>query len=123
MYVHIFEGFPVWKHINRAKCSRNISQKVTCGLSLSLEEEYVKKYNKKIKIVIRGGYIMKISKKDALIWFEFFAMLPEEEEVMPKQQEIIYATFAQIEAAIDDRNDMLMSEIKNLKTLEIELFL
>ncbi len=45
-------------------------------------------------------------------------MLPEEEEVMPKQQEIIYATFAQIEAAIDDRNDMLMSEIKNLKTLE-----
>ncbi len=39
---------------------------------------------------------MKISKKDALIWFEFFAMLPEEEEVMPKQQEIIYATFAQL---------------------------
>ncbi len=61
---------------------------------------------------------MKISKKDALIWFEFFAMLPEEEEVMPKQQEIIYATFAQIEAAINHRNDMLMSEIKNLKTLE-----
>lgn len=61
---------------------------------------------------------MKISKKDALIWFEFFSQLPEDEEVMIKQQEIIYATFAQIEAAIDHRNDMLMSEIKGLKTLE-----
>ena len=61
---------------------------------------------------------MKISKKDALIWFDFFALLPEEEELMIKQQEIIYATFAQIEAAIDHRNDMLMSEIKGLNTLE-----
>lgn len=61
---------------------------------------------------------MKISKRDALMWFEFFAMLPEDEELMIKQQEIIYATFAQIEAAIDDRNDRLMSEIKGLKTLE-----
>ncbi|GFP76509.1 radical SAM protein [Clostridium fungisolvens] len=60
---------------------------------------------------------MKISKKDALSWFEFFAMLPEDEEPMTKQQEIIYATFAQIEAAIDHRNEMLMSEIKNFKTL------
>lgn len=61
---------------------------------------------------------MKISKRDALMWFEFFAMLPEDEELMIKQQEIIYATFAQIEAAIDDRNNRLMSEIKGLKTLE-----
>ena len=45
-------------------------------------------------------------------------MLPEDEELMIKQQEIIYATFAQIEAAIDDRNNRLMSEIKGLKTLE-----
>lgn len=29
--------------------------------------------------LIRGGYSMKISKKDALMWFEFFAMLPEDE--------------------------------------------
>jgi len=50
---------------------------------------------------------MKISKKDALTWFEFFSILPEDEEVMTKQQEIIYATFAQIEAAIDHRNDLL----------------
>jgi pyruvate formate-lyase activating enzyme-like uncharacterized protein len=65
---------------------------------------------------------MKISKKDALIWFEFFSKLPEEEELMIKQQEIIYATFAQIEAAIDHRNNMLMSEIKSLKTLENRTF-
>ncbi|MGB4589640.1 MAG: radical SAM protein [Clostridiaceae bacterium] len=61
---------------------------------------------------------MKISKKDALTWFEFFAALPEEEELMVKQQEIVYATFAQIEAAIDQRNEKLMSEIGSLKTLE-----
>lgn len=61
---------------------------------------------------------MKISKKDALTWFEFFAALPEEEELMTKQQEIVYATFAQIEAAIDQRNEKLMSEIGNLKTLQ-----
>ena len=61
---------------------------------------------------------MKISKKDALTWFEFFSALGEDEEMMAKQQEIIYAAFAQIEAAIDDRNEKLMSEIKGLKTLE-----
>lgn len=61
---------------------------------------------------------MKISKKDALMWFEFFSMLPEEEDITPKQQEIIYSAFAQIEAAVDKRNDELMSEIRGLKTLE-----
>lgn len=61
---------------------------------------------------------MKISKKDALQWFEFFAMLPEEEELMVKQQEIVYATFYQIEEAIDHRNKQLMAEISGLKTLE-----
>ena len=65
---------------------------------------------------------MKISKKDALIWFEFFSMLPDDEEITTKQQEIIYSTFAQIEAAIDHRNDKLMSEIRNLKTLENRTF-
>lgn len=61
---------------------------------------------------------MKISKKDALSWFEFFAMLPEDQELMVKQQEIIYATFAQIEEAIDYRNNKLMSQVKGLKNLE-----
>lgn len=60
---------------------------------------------------------MKISKKDALMWFEFFAALPEDEEIMPRQQEIAYAALAQIEAAVDARNEALMSEIPHLKTL------
>ena len=46
---------------------------------------------------------MKISKKDALLWFRFFAMLPEEEELLPRQQEILYATFAQIEAEFEGK--------------------
>ncbi|MGL4736866.1 MAG: radical SAM protein [Cellulosilyticaceae bacterium] len=60
---------------------------------------------------------MKISKKDALSWFELFAMMPEDEELCAKQQEIVYATFAQIEEAVDHRNDALMAQIKELKTL------
>ena len=65
---------------------------------------------------------MKISKKDALIWFDFFSQLTEEEEISTKHEEIIYSTFAQIEAAIDYRNDLLMSKIRNLKTLENRTF-
>jgi pyruvate formate-lyase activating enzyme-like uncharacterized protein len=65
---------------------------------------------------------MKISKSDALIWFDFFSQMSEEEEITTKHEEIIYATFAQIEAAIDNRNDMLRSEIRSLKTLENRTF-
>ena len=65
---------------------------------------------------------MKISKNDALIWFDFFSQLTEEEEISTKHEEIIYSTFAQIEAAIDHRNDMLMSKISGLKTLENRTF-
>ena len=61
---------------------------------------------------------MKISKQDALIWFDYFSQLPEQEELSTKHEEIIYATFAQIEMAVDQRNETLMAEIKNLKTLE-----
>lgn len=61
---------------------------------------------------------MKISKKDALTWFEFFAMLPEDEEILPHQQEIIYATLAQIETAVDHRRERLMADIPGLKTLK-----
>lgn len=61
---------------------------------------------------------MKISKKDALMWFEFFAQLPEDEELMVKQQEIVFATFAQIEAAVEQRREQLMAKIKGLKTIE-----
>ena len=60
---------------------------------------------------------MKISKKDALLWFSFFAQLDEEEELLPKQMELVYATFAQIEDAVDARNEKLMAEIKGLKSI------
>ena len=65
---------------------------------------------------------MKISKQDALIWFDFLAQLPEEEEISVKHEEIVYATFAQIEAAIDHRNDRLMADIKGLKSLANRTF-
>ena len=58
---------------------------------------------------------MKISKKDALSWFTFFAALPEDEEIQQHQQEIIYAVFSQIEDAVDARNERLMGEIPHLK--------
>lgn len=61
---------------------------------------------------------MRISKKDALAWFEFYSILPEDEEISAKHQEIIFSAFAQIEAAIDYRNEVLVSQIKGLKTLE-----
>ena len=46
------------------------------------------------------------------MWFRFFAQLPDDEELMPKQMELVYATFAQIEDAIEARNAKLLSEIK-----------
>ncbi len=61
---------------------------------------------------------MKISKEDALMWFSFFASLPPEEALLPRQQEIAYAVFAQIEAAVDAENERRMAEIKGVKTLE-----
>ena len=61
---------------------------------------------------------MKISKKDALSWFEFFAQLPAGEQLLVKQQEIVYATFAQIEAVVIKRKEELMEQITGLKTLK-----
>lgn len=61
---------------------------------------------------------MKISKKDALSWFSFFAQLPEEEELSIRQQEIVYAVLAQIEDAVDARSDRLMADIPGLKSLK-----
>ena len=46
---------------------------------------------------------MKISKQDALTWFRFFAELPDDEELMPHQQEIALAALAQIETAVNKR--------------------
>lgn len=60
---------------------------------------------------------MKISKKDALTWFEFFASLPEDEELMPGQMEIALSAFAQIERAVNARHQALLAQIPGLKTL------
>ena len=60
---------------------------------------------------------MKISKKDALMWFRFFAELPEGEQLSVRQQEIVYAVFAQIEDAVDARREKLMADIPGLKSL------
>ncbi len=61
---------------------------------------------------------MYISKKDALAWFEFFAALPEEEGLMPRQQEIAYAVLAQIERAVEHRREAMKQEIPGLKNLQ-----
>ncbi len=60
---------------------------------------------------------MKISKKDALTWYRFFAELPEDEALMPHQQELAWAVIGQIEAAVDAHHRMLMAEIPDLHTL------
>lgn len=57
---------------------------------------------------------MKISKKDALLWFNFFASLPEDEALTTQQEEIVLATFAQIERTVFKRQDDLKAQIKGL---------
>lgn len=64
---------------------------------------------------------MKISKKDALKWFEFLASL-ENKDISSKYEIIIVSTFSQIENAIEYRINNLMSEIKNLKSLKNRTF-
>lgn len=58
---------------------------------------------------------MKISKKDALLWFRFFSSLPEGEALGCRQQEIALAVFSQIELAAQARFQSLLSEIPGLK--------
>ena len=60
---------------------------------------------------------MYISKADALAWFEFFAELPEEEPLSPRQQELALAVLSQIELAEEARVEKLKSEIPGLKSL------
>ena len=61
---------------------------------------------------------MDIARKDAVKWFEFFAQLPEEEELAPRQQEIALATLAQIERAVEHRRSAMLAEIPGLKSLK-----
>ncbi len=61
---------------------------------------------------------MKISKQDALMWFTFFAQLPEDEVILPRQQEIVEATLSQIERAVDARTERLRARIPSLQSLD-----
>ena len=63
---------------------------------------------------------MKISKADALTWFRFFAALPEDQPLGCRQQEIALAVFSQIELAVEREQNILLSEIKNLKGVGTE---
>ena len=61
---------------------------------------------------------MKISKKDALTWFSFFAQLPEEEPLPVRQQEIAYAVWGQIERAVEQRRAARKAQIPGRKDLK-----
>ena len=60
---------------------------------------------------------MKISKKDALTWFRFFAELPAEEPLGCRQREIALAVFSQIETAVEARRKKALMAIPGLKAI------
>ena len=60
---------------------------------------------------------MKISKKDALTWFRFFAELPGDEPLGCRQQEISLAVFSQIETAVEKRRKEALAAIPGLKAV------
>ncbi len=60
---------------------------------------------------------MKISKKDALTWFRFFAELPGDEPIGCRQREIALAVFSQIETAVEARRKNLLQAIPGLKAI------
>lgn len=51
------------------------------------------------------------------MWMGFFAELPEDQPLMPKQQELALAVISQIEAAEEARQARLMADIPGLQTL------
>ncbi|MCQ2437116.1 MAG: radical SAM protein [Clostridia bacterium] len=61
---------------------------------------------------------MKISKADALQWFEFFASLDPEEGLMPRQEEIALAVMSQIEVAEEARVQKLRDAIPDLHVMD-----
>lgn len=60
---------------------------------------------------------MKISKKDALMWFSFFAQLPEDEPLMCRQQELALCAFAQLERAVQKKNAEIEAKLDQMQTL------
>lgn len=60
---------------------------------------------------------MKVSRKDAIRWFNFFAELDYEEELMTEQQELAFAVFHQIEEAVCKKHEELLAKIPDLKCM------
>ncbi len=58
---------------------------------------------------------MRIPRKDALNWFRFFASLPDDTPLGPRQQELASAVFFQIEDAVETRRRDLLRQIPGLK--------
>ena len=65
---------------------------------------------------------MKISKRDARMWYSFFAQLPEEEQLSPRQMELAWAVIAQIEDAVEAESSRLMAQIPGLKNQQGRTF-
>lgn len=61
---------------------------------------------------------MRISKADARTWFEFFASLPEYEELSPRQEELVWAALRQIEEAVQAEQRHLIEEIPGVDSLD-----
>ena len=57
---------------------------------------------------------MKISKKDALMWFEFFASLPYDQQLLNRQEEIVTDVLSQIEDAQERRIRELYSGLEEV---------
>ena len=60
---------------------------------------------------------MRIPKKDALNWFRFFAELPEDETLSPRQEELKYAALRQLEDAAAARRQPLLDRLRDPKTI------
>ncbi|MBR6029572.1 MAG: radical SAM protein [Clostridia bacterium] len=61
---------------------------------------------------------LRIPRAEALAWFRFFAELPEDESLSPRQEELALAVIAQIEDAVDARFEALAAEVPGLKSFE-----
>ena len=63
--------------------------------------------------------VLKIARKDALMWFNLFAQMQESGETLGvHQMEIVYSTLSQIELAVEARQEELRAKIPNLKSLQ-----
>ena len=60
---------------------------------------------------------MRIPKQDALNWYRFFAELPEDEPLSPRQEELKYAVLRQLEDAAAARRQPLLDKLRAPKTL------